>query len=160
MEFIEGKCNSNDYFQNQVTKSQTVINAFLGLLQVLEYVHSKQTLHMDIKPGNILISKFGNPILTDFGCAKKIGNESKNTIISGTEGYMHPDAYKHIPKKKNRTDINRIKGKIPRRELRFEFDLYSLGKTFLEFLSDLEKNKPDLLTPYQIRFLGLFPAVF
>lgn len=35
----------------------------------LETLHRAGILHRDIKPGNILVTQFGHPVLTDFGIA-------------------------------------------------------------------------------------------
>lgn len=43
------------------------------LFSVLEYIHSKNICHRDIKPGNILYDRFSQKIkLIDFGISKKV----------------------------------------------------------------------------------------
>ena len=62
----------------------------------LAYAHSINILHRDVKPGNILISATGTPVLTDFGIAKLLDSEEGQTLTGtgvgvGTPEYMAPE---------------------------------------------------------------------
>ncbi|MEM7342832.1 MAG: protein kinase, partial [Chloroflexota bacterium] len=59
----------------------------------LAYAHKADMVHRDIKPANIMISKQGEPILTDFGIARIVG-ATKYTwtgTTTGTPAYMSPE---------------------------------------------------------------------
>ncbi len=53
-----------DFFKSR----NNVTRLLSGLLDVLDYLHSHQIVHLDLKPDNILITRVGNePKLTDLG---------------------------------------------------------------------------------------------
>ena len=65
--------------------------------ETLKYVHSKGMLHLDIKPGNIMIDEEDNPILIDFGTSKQYDEESgenTSTLLGKTPGYAPLEQYK------------------------------------------------------------------
>ena len=60
----------------------------------LAYVHSKGRLHLDIKPGNIMIDRSGHAILIDFGVSKQYdveSGENHSTLLGYTPGYSSPE---------------------------------------------------------------------
>ena len=63
----------------------------------MEYIHSNNIIHCDIKPENIVIDKNGYFYLTDFGIAINIKDEennkkeNNNNYIAGSVGYMAPE---------------------------------------------------------------------
>ena len=64
------------------------------LARTIHYAHEHKILHRDIKPGNILLDKNGEPHLTDFGLARLVEAESTVTRtreVLGTPSYMAPE---------------------------------------------------------------------
>src|SRR5262249_19374849 len=64
------------------------------LARTVHYAHEHGILHRDIKPGNILLDKSGEPHLTDFGLARLAEVESDSTStteVLGTPSYMAPE---------------------------------------------------------------------
>jgi serine/threonine protein kinase len=62
--------------------------------EAIAYAHSQKTLHRDLKPSNILIDAADQPHVTDFGLAKRLGEQSGLTVtgqIVGTPSYMSPE---------------------------------------------------------------------
>lgn len=152
MEYLNAD-NSDLYFiENELTEDK-FLNILYTTIEVIEYLHNAEIIHMDIKPSNIMITKFGEPILVDLGFAKIISKDSKVTIIGGTEGFIHPEAIKFMTE--IHTDPNRFRGKAKHEVLKKEWDLYSLGKTFLKMINIISLNKPKLISIYTKRYLLL-----
>lgn len=58
----------------------------------IQYIHSRNIIHRDIKLENILIDNLGVVKICDFGVSKLLENsESKATECSGTPAYMAPE---------------------------------------------------------------------
>ncbi|MGC3972559.1 MAG: serine/threonine-protein kinase [Pirellulales bacterium] len=81
--------------------------------RALQQAHEQDTLHRDVKPGNILIGDDGHVWLTDFGLAQVLESDSTATAhVAGTLRYIPPE---------------RLQGVSDARG-----DIYSLGVTLFE----------------------------
>ena len=74
------------------------------LLEALEYVHSCELLHRDIKPNNILLDKRGEPTLIDFGTARSLVSERSATMVE-SPGYSPLEQLQQHSKKGPWIDI-------------------------------------------------------
>ena len=64
------------------------------IARAIQAAHERGIIHRDLKPGNILLTASGQPKVTDFGLAKRIGDTDDCTrtgISMGTPSYMAPE---------------------------------------------------------------------
>ncbi|XP_048319301.1 G-type lectin S-receptor-like serine/threonine-protein kinase RLK1 [Ziziphus jujuba] len=91
-----------------------------GIARGLAYLHdecTKQIIHCDIKPQNILLDEYYNARISDFGLAKLllINQSHTKTNIRGTKGYVAPDWFRSAP-------------------VSVKVDVYSFGVVLLEII--------------------------
>src|SRR5690606_6144718 len=60
------------------------------LLDALEFLHANDVLHLDVKPGNVLVTDDGTVKLLDFGLSASETSADSNRF-AGTPGYMAPE---------------------------------------------------------------------
>ena len=69
-----------------------VLRIGVKIAGALEAAHRLRILHRDVKPGNILITDYGEPALSDFGIAHFAGGfETGTGVVTGSPAYIAPE---------------------------------------------------------------------
>lgn len=120
MRFVEGgslESRLSEFARNPVKAARLVSK----LARTIQYAHQRGIIHRDLKPGNILLDELGQPHLTDFGLAKRVGGGDTLTeagIGIGTVAYMAPEQAD--------PGVKRLTTRV---------DVYSLGVILYELLT-------------------------
>jgi serine/threonine-protein kinase PknK len=99
---------------------QEVLRIGLAIARALETAHAAGILHRDIKPGNILVSDQGEPVLSDFGIASLINPAGNPTDVDAfTRGHTAPEVIDGYPPSA-------------------QSDIYALGSTLCTLLTGVQ----------------------
>jgi len=60
------------------------IELFLKVCDAVHYAHSKGVLHRDLKPDNIMVGRFGEAYVMDWGLARRVDETSEELPAAGT----------------------------------------------------------------------------
>ncbi|MEI6890925.1 MAG: bifunctional serine/threonine-protein kinase/formylglycine-generating enzyme family protein [Pontiella sp.] len=140
------RLEANTSFYLEKYPLNKLLDIFLSICNGVAFAHSKGVIHRDLKPANIMIGKFGEVLILDWGLVKslhKVEGDSCNiqlrmeeletashTIdgaISGTPNYMSPE---------------QAEGNVG--SVSFQSDIYSLGAILyhsLTYLQPFEKTQ-------------------
>lgn len=83
-----------DYCTGKELTEKEVIKLGCDLAMALIYCRKLNTIHRDVKPENIFVSRFGDFKLGDFGIAREQAHTMSNMSKKGTYSYMAPEIYK------------------------------------------------------------------
>lgn len=123
MEFVEGQTLEDIVKDRGMLDQDFVMNMAYIMLDVLEAARKADVVHRDLKPANILVTKTGEPKITDFGLAKLISDAGKSGLtapgdLRGTPMFMPPEQLENAAMVDHRAD------------------LYSLGATLYNALTN------------------------
>src|SRR5437899_202988 len=120
MKLVEGG-RLDEIGKGELMSARRAAELLVKIARTVQFAHEHGILHRDIKPGNILLDKNGEPHLTDFGLARLIEQESTVTNsfdVLGTPSYMSPE---------------QAAGRT--KEVSAAADVYSLGAVFYQMLT-------------------------
>lgn len=101
-EYAEGGSLADKLKETAFLPIEEAVEITIGILNGLEFLHSKKIIHRDIKPANILMHK-GTPRLTDFGISRAMRTDTISTGIYGTVNFMPPESFEGI--RSEQTDL-------------------------------------------------------
>ncbi len=121
MEFVDGGCLS-DKVKGTAQPPREAVEMVKSLARAIHVAHVQGIIHRDLKPQNILVAADGLLKITDFGLAKRLGNQDSTQpragSIMGTPMYMAPEQAAGVSK-----------------DLTPAADTYSLGAMLYELLT-------------------------
>ncbi len=131
MDFIDGQSLSEIVNERGPLPEAEALHYIRRVSDALKYVHAHHRLHLDIKPGNIMVSADNNTVLIDFGASKQYdeaGGENTSTLMGKTPGYapleqMGCDVVKFLP----------------------STDIYALGATLYKLLMGVTPPAANML---------------
>jgi serine/threonine protein kinase len=120
------------------------------LADALQYAHERGLVHLDLKPGNVLLAADGQPLLLDFNLARGPlrAGEPAPEWLGGTVGYMSPEQQAAL-------DVVRPRQPVPA-DVGGQSDVYSLGIVLYEALGG---QLPDAAAPAAVALRRLNPQV-
>ncbi|QOJ04354.1 MAG: serine/threonine protein kinase [Planctomycetia bacterium] len=129
MPFAEFSCGRR--CEEFAADENSAIDAFLELCEGVQAIHAAGMVHRDIKPDNALIVD-GRVVVADLGLAKFVDRDTtiltQTQAVVGTELYLAPE--------------QRFSGGS--RDADGRTDIYQLGKTLYQFLTNLEPAIMDM----------------
>lgn len=124
MEYVEGL--SLDKYIRNVTgpiPEEIAKAIMIEVLKAIQFAHQNGVMHMDLKPGNIMVADNGDIKVLDFGISTEEGEQ--NYKVMGSPLYMSPE---------------QIKGS----GIDYSSDIYSLGVTLYQMVTGKEPYPTDI----------------
>ncbi|HEV3021586.1 MAG TPA: bifunctional serine/threonine-protein kinase/formylglycine-generating enzyme family protein, partial [Pirellulales bacterium] len=93
MSYVEGQSLAKRVVEGPLPPREAAV-LLRQVAEAVDYAHQRGVIHRDLKPGNILLDRQGQPRVTDFGLAKRMEADSNLTgtgQILGTPSYMPPE---------------------------------------------------------------------
>ena len=150
MKLVEGG-QLDEVVRHEQMSIRRAVELIAKVSRTVHYAHEHGILHRDIKPGNILLDKTGEPHLTDFGLARLVESESTVTRtleVLGTPSYMAPEqAVGNNAQLTSATDVYGLGAVLY--QLLIGHPPFTGGTTYetIKLLLDTEPRQPRLLKP-------------
>ncbi|MFO1095116.1 MAG: serine/threonine-protein kinase [Planctomycetaceae bacterium] len=133
MPWIEGETLARTLASGAKLTTDRALGLVRTLAAALQAAHDSGIVHRDLKPANIMLRPDGEPIIIDFGMARRFDNTETvltlSGVIAGTPGYMAPE---------------QVAG--PSEQIGPACDIYALGVVLYELLTGCAPFSGNLAT--------------
>ena len=131
MDYIDGASLDQIVKSKGRLAEKEALSYIRQVADALDHVHSMNRLHLDIKPGNIMINSGGQAILIDFGVSKQydsVEGENTSTLLGKTPGYA---------------PIEQMGNSV--QQFTPATDIYALGATLYKLLSGITPPEANII---------------
>ena len=133
-----------------------LLRRFVDVCNAIAYAHSRGVLHRDLKPGNVMLGKYGETLVVDWGLAKARGQvdppdgaDTAGPFMPETRGGATPTAAGAMMGTHGYMAPEQAAGRLD--EVGATSDIYSLGATLYHLLV----GRPSLRSTVKLKDLGL-----
>jgi serine/threonine-protein kinase len=91
MELLEGQTYEEARARRGRLPLDEAARMLVGLLEILDAMHTRGIVHRDVKPGNVLLTKDGQVKLLDLGLARAGKEDRERGEWFGTPGFLPPE---------------------------------------------------------------------
>ena len=129
MEYLSGGSLQQVVRNSGRLKESVALACIREAADALGYIHLLNTLHLDVKPSNLMLDEEGNVVLIDFGISKhydESGSQTSSTPVGISKGFAPLEQYKQGSDIKSFTPAT---------------DIYALGATLYALLTGT--NPPE-----------------
>ncbi|TVQ49080.1 MAG: serine/threonine protein kinase, partial [Gloeocapsa sp. DLM2.Bin57] len=97
-EFVDGQDLFKELKQRGKFTEHEVRQVFNEILPILHFLHSRNVIHRDVKPSNIIRRKDGSLVMIDFGVSKQLSASVQTSVgtVTGTVGYAPPEQMRGV----------------------------------------------------------------
>jgi NIMA (never in mitosis gene a)-related kinase len=94
LEYADGR-DLQKYIESHMDISESqILQIFTQIILGLEYIHSQNILHRDVKTANVFLFRQGLVKLGDFGIAREVSGDDLAKTLIGTPYFMSPELLK------------------------------------------------------------------
>lgn len=92
MPFLSGGSLQDALNDGRRFTSREAAELGVALASALAAAHAEGILHRDVKPANVMVGRYGDPLLVDFGIARIAGGHQTTTgVVTATLGHAAPE---------------------------------------------------------------------